>query len=290
MALRLIFGWIVIAGAAATAAAQEEKVSISSRIAGIVEKIHVKVGDAVQKGQILIEIDSALQRVEVEKANAQLAAAEARVARANAEYERGQRLVQVKAISREEFDNITAQRAEAQASLQLAKAVCERERILLDSTKLQAPVDGKVTRVAVTRGDSVKANETLLAVVVPAGAAQPKVSAKLNNLLKERRDILAKLADLAMSDFDAGRGSNLGIFNAQRALLEADLELAETHAERLKLLRKGVKITEPLLALVQARVKAGQAPPTELLQMQTMVLDARIRLLREEEKTGAERK
>lgn len=287
MALRLIFGWIVIAGAAATAAAQEEKVSISSRIAGIVEKIHVKVGDAVQKGQILIEIDSALQRVEVEKANAQLAAAEARLRLHTAELDRAKRLVEQKVIGREEYDQIVAKRAESEAALKLAAAVRDRERLLLDYATLRAPVDGRITRVGVTVGDSVKASETLLVVIVPADIAQPNASAKLKGLLKERRDTLAKLADLVMRDFNAGRGSNLAVFNAERALVEANLELAETRAERLKHLRKGVEITETALKFVQTRVKAGEAPPTELLQIQAIVLEARIRLLREEEKDGA---
>lgn len=111
--------------------------------------------------------------------------------------------------------------------------------------------------------------------------------AKLKELLKERHAVLTKVADLVAAQYQHGTVSLDRVADTQRALIESGLELAETPMERVVLLRKLVKLTETLNENAQARFKAGAAPETEVLQIRALLLDARIRLVREEEKAKA---
>ena len=67
-------------------------------------------------------------------------------------------------------------------------------------------------------------------------------------------------------------------------MLESGLELAANPAERADWLRKDVQLAEDVQKIVEARFRAGQASQAEALQAQIAVLEARIRLLREDNK------
>ena len=70
-----------------------ERVDVRSRVAGVVEAVHFKQGNLVKQGDLLISIDQAPYLAEFERAQAQVLAAEARVALAANEHERGQKLM-----------------------------------------------------------------------------------------------------------------------------------------------------------------------------------------------------
>ncbi|ABM36612.1 secretion protein HlyD [Polaromonas naphthalenivorans CJ2] len=69
-----------------------ERVDIRSRVAGTIQATHFREGALVKKGDLLLTIDPAPYAAEVERADAQVAAAQARVAQAKGEHERSQRL------------------------------------------------------------------------------------------------------------------------------------------------------------------------------------------------------
>ena len=69
-----------------------ERVEIRSRVAGAVHAAHFREGSLVKKGDLLLTIDPAPYAAEVERAEAQVAAAQARVVNSQSEYARAQRL------------------------------------------------------------------------------------------------------------------------------------------------------------------------------------------------------
>jgi membrane fusion protein, multidrug efflux system len=134
-----------------------ERVDIRSRVAGTVQTVHFREGALVKKGDLLLTIDPAPYAAEVERAEAQVAAALARQLYAKSEYERAQRLLDERAIAQREADErINAQR-EADANLRAARAALQTAQLSLGYTQVRAPVAGRVGRLEITVGNLVAA-------------------------------------------------------------------------------------------------------------------------------------
>ncbi len=134
-----------------------ERVDIRSRVAGTVQSVHFSEGALVRKGDLLLTIDPAPYAADVERAQAQLAAAQARLSYTQSEYERAQRLLDERAIAQREADErINAQR-EADANLRAARAALQSAQLSLGYTQVRAPVAGRVGRLEITVGNLVAA-------------------------------------------------------------------------------------------------------------------------------------
>jgi multidrug efflux system membrane fusion protein len=93
----------------------------------------------------------------VQRADAQVAAAQARVAQAKGEQERSQRLWSEQAISKRELDERVNGQREADANLRAAQAALQTARLSLGYTQLRAPVAGRVGKLEVTVGNLIAA-------------------------------------------------------------------------------------------------------------------------------------
>lgn len=134
-----------------------ERVDIRSRVAGTLQAVHFREGALVKKGELLLTIDPAPYAAEVERAGAQVAAAQARLAQAKGEHDRSQRLWSEQAISRREFDERTNGKGEADANLRAAQAALQTAQLSLGYTQVRAPVAGRVGKLEVTVGNLVAA-------------------------------------------------------------------------------------------------------------------------------------
>ena len=134
-----------------------ERVDIRSRVAGTVQAVHFREGALVRRGDLLLTIDPAPYAAEVERAEAQVAAAQARQTYSKSEYERARRLLDERAIAQREADErINAQR-EADANLRAARAALQTAQLSLGYTQVRAPVAGRVGRLEITVGNLVAA-------------------------------------------------------------------------------------------------------------------------------------
>ncbi|MEO7888242.1 MAG: efflux RND transporter periplasmic adaptor subunit [Polaromonas sp.] len=134
-----------------------ERVDIRSRVAGTIQAVHFREGSLVKKGDLLLTIDPAPYAAEVERADAQVAAAKARLTQAHSEQERSQRLWNEQAISKREFDERTNGKGEADANLRAAQAALQTAQLSLGYTQVRAPVSGRVGKLEVTVGNLVAA-------------------------------------------------------------------------------------------------------------------------------------
>lgn len=134
-----------------------ERVDVRSRVSGAVQAVHFREGALVKKGDLLLTIDPAPYAAEVDRAEAQVAAAQARVTQAKGEYERSQRLWNEQAISKREFEERGNGQREADANLRAAQAALQSARLNLGYTQVRAPVAGRVGRLEVTVGNLVAA-------------------------------------------------------------------------------------------------------------------------------------
>jgi HlyD family secretion protein len=147
----------------------ETKVDVSADITGRITRIAVKEGDLVKKGQFLIQIDpdqylSIVTRLEGQVAQMEASLAQARTNRDQARRQRDRSLDIQKAnaelIAREvveqaivAYDVSDANLKASQAGVDQARAALAEARSNLSKTRLTAPIDGRVVRLAVEEGE-----------------------------------------------------------------------------------------------------------------------------------------
>ncbi len=111
---------------------------VRPQVSGIVQERLFKEGAEVQKGEPLYQIDPAMYE-------AALARAEANVAAVQARADRYEALVPVKAVSQQDYDDV-------EAALQQAKAALKVARVNRTYTTIPAPISGRIGRSSVTIG------------------------------------------------------------------------------------------------------------------------------------------
>jgi multidrug efflux system membrane fusion protein len=132
-----------------------DKVDVRPLVSGTIVSVNFKDGSLVKKGDVLFVIDPRPYAAEVDRAQAQLAAAKARNGYAQSDWQRAQRLIEDNAIAKRDFDEKKNAAVEAAANVQAAEAALETARINLGYTKIVAPVSGRVSRAEVTLGNVV---------------------------------------------------------------------------------------------------------------------------------------
>ena len=127
-----------------------QKADISFRVSGKVEKILVKEGDEVKKGQVLAELDPVDFTIRLKDRKATYDTAKAN-------YDRARELVEKGAISRVDHDEIRAKFHTAKANLDAA------EQDLL-YTKLKANFDGYIAKRHVEKFEEVNVSQTIFSL------------------------------------------------------------------------------------------------------------------------------
>jgi RND family efflux transporter MFP subunit len=110
----------------------------------------------VKKGDPLFVIDPRTYQAEFDRAKADLQRAEAGLQLADIDFKRAQDLRAKNTISSSEFDQKAAAMKQAEASLNMAKAVSESSALNLDFTQIRSPIDGRVSEERVTIGNLVQ--------------------------------------------------------------------------------------------------------------------------------------
>lgn len=137
---------------------------VRARVEGILERRTYTEGSEVKAGDVLFRIDARSLAANVEAARATLARAEAQKLIAGQNLERMQALVASNAISKQEFDQAMAAKAQSNADVAAAKAALSKAEIDLGYATVTAPISGRIGRALVTEGALVgKGEATALA-------------------------------------------------------------------------------------------------------------------------------
>lgn len=134
-----------------------ERVEVRPRVAGTVLSVHFREGALVKQGDLLVTIDPAPYAAEVERAEAQVVAAEARVTLAKGEMERGEQLWSTRNVSQRDLDQRVNAHREAQGNLRSAQAGVTAAKLNLAYTEVRAPVAGRVGKSEITVGNQIAA-------------------------------------------------------------------------------------------------------------------------------------
>jgi multidrug efflux system membrane fusion protein len=134
-----------------------ERVEVRSRVAGAVKAVHFREGSLVKQNDLLITIDPDPYAAEVARTEAQVAAAQARVALTKNEMDRGRQLSGTQIISQRDLDQRLNAHREAEANVRAAEATLQSAKLNLEYTQVRAPVSGRVGRLEITVGNLVAA-------------------------------------------------------------------------------------------------------------------------------------
>jgi multidrug efflux system membrane fusion protein len=137
-----------------------ERVDIRPRVSGTVQSVHFREGALVKAGDLLVTIDPAPYQADVDRAAAQVLAAQARLTNATSTYQRSKHLLEDHAISQREYDDAFNAQAEADANLRAAQASLQGAKLSLGYTEVRAPVAGRVGKREITTGNLVAAGPT----------------------------------------------------------------------------------------------------------------------------------
>jgi multidrug efflux system membrane fusion protein len=175
-----------------------ERVEVRARVSGAVDAIHFREGALVAKGDPLLTIDPAPYQAEVDRARAQVASAEARIALAKADLERGQKMTRLETISQRDLDVRVNALREAQASEQGARAALKIAELNLGYTEVRAPVSGRVGRIEVTVGNLIAAGPgaPVLTHLVSVDPIYASFDADERSVLKALESLPAGLGDV----------------------------------------------------------------------------------------------
>lgn len=165
---------------------------VRPQVGGLVRELLFEEGSTVEAGQPLYRLDDAVYRAELSAARAGVARAEAALATARRNAARGEKLIERRAISQQDYDNLISARQQAEADRLAARAELERAEVTLERATLKAPIDGRVGRSTVTAGALVTAGQgEPLAVIQQLDPVYVEVSQSSSEFLSLRRELAA---------------------------------------------------------------------------------------------------
>jgi HlyD family secretion protein len=150
-----------------------ENIRVGAPSTGMVEKIFVQTGQAVQQGEPLFRLDTRgplaelrLQRAELEVASAKLTEAETEARDVRAQLACAEQVRDARALSREELDKRRNAVATAEARIATARAEVQRHRAKVNLLEVQlerltvcAPIDGVILQKNIHLGECVLIGE-----------------------------------------------------------------------------------------------------------------------------------
>ncbi len=195
-----------------------ERVEIRPRVSGPIQAVHFREGELVKQGDPLITIDPAPYAADVDGAEAQVAAAEARLSLSQSDLERGKQLSDNRVLSQRDLDQRINAKREAEANLRAAKAALQSAKLKLDYTEVRAPVAGRVGKLEVTVGNIVGEGPTapVLTTLVSVDPIYASFNANEQVVLR------------ALKGLDAGLNSH-----SQVSRIPVQMETAESNGKQV---------------------------------------------------------
>jgi membrane fusion protein (multidrug efflux system) len=142
------------------------KVDLVARVTAFLDKRLFLEGSEVKTGDLLYQLEQGPFKADVDAKEAALAQANALLTNATITRARAQALLNTVAGQRSNYDTALASERSDAAQVLAAQANLESSQINLSYTQIHAPIDGKITRTAVTEGNVVSPTSGTLATIV----------------------------------------------------------------------------------------------------------------------------
>jgi RND family efflux transporter MFP subunit len=153
-------------------------VTLSFTRPGRVTKVHVKEGQLVGAGELLIQQDDAAEQVQLKQlksqadSDVQVRASQAKLDQAKVDYEKMQEAGRKNAAAPLEVEHAKLDMIIADLSLELARFMHDQDRLKyedlkaqIDRMRLESPIAGRVEKIAIQEGESKDAQQPILRIV-----------------------------------------------------------------------------------------------------------------------------
>lgn len=127
-------------------------VEVKSKASGEILQLYADIGDQIERGTLLAEIDPRDVRNRFNQTEADLAVARAQLEIARAQLDRQRQLLEAQVITQAEFENATLSFANAQASLVRAQTNHELAELQVADVSIRAPMSGTIIQRNVEEG------------------------------------------------------------------------------------------------------------------------------------------
>lgn len=194
----------------------ENSANVSTRMMGYITKVHVKVGQRVSQGQLLVSINNTDLQAKKAQVEASILQAEAAYNSAKKDYERFVALFSQQSASQKELDDMTARYEMAKAGLEGAKQMKNEVQAQFAYSNITAPISGVITNTFVKEGDMANPGMPLLSVegtggyqvvarVSESDITSIKNGMKVKVLLKSKNIFLdGKVTEVSLSATNTG--------------------------------------------------------------------------------------
>jgi membrane fusion protein (multidrug efflux system) len=161
---------------------------VRPQVGGIIRARLFEEGAFVQKGQTLYEIEAGTYRADAERAAAGVAQAQANLEAATTKAKRYKELIDISAISQQDYEDAQTALKQAQATLAVAEATHKGAAINLGYTRVVAPISGRIGKSSVTVGALVNANQAAaLATIQDTSKIYVDITQSANDMLALRK-------------------------------------------------------------------------------------------------------
>ena len=171
-----------------------ERVDIRARVIGYLEDVHFQDGQLVKTGAPLYHIEKGPFEAAVQQAKAAVLRAQAQLDNATVQRQRAEDLLRSNSTSTATRDDRVAAEKSAAGDRAAAEAGLKTAEINLAYTDIAAPIDGRVGRTAVTRGNVVGPDSGVLTTIVssnPMYVSFPVSQRDFNRIFPRERDLKA---------------------------------------------------------------------------------------------------
>jgi len=166
-----------------------EEVAVVARVSGVLLAQKFVEGSYVKKGSILYEIEKDEYKAALDLATATYKKAQASYTKVKKDFARGEYLFNNKAISQQQYDELTYQRDSAKAELQATKASHAKALLEYNYTTIKAPISGQIGISQSDVGSLITAANTHLATITALEPLYAEFSLPNSDVLKYRSQI-----------------------------------------------------------------------------------------------------
>ncbi|HVZ05169.1 efflux RND transporter periplasmic adaptor subunit [Hyphomicrobium sp.] len=174
-------------------------VEVRARVSGYLEKIHFTDGQLVKAGDPLFTIDRRPFEAALDQSKAAVKQAQANLAFAEADLQRGQNLVRGTSITQQTLDQRLQTKRVAEATVAAQEAATRQAELDLEFTELTAPISGRIGDRRVSVGNLVTGGATgtttLLATIVSVDPIRFEFTMDEGSYLRYLRAAAAGQAD-----------------------------------------------------------------------------------------------
>jgi len=139
--------------------------TVTAETSGRIVQRHVERGDAVEAGDLLLELDASRLELDLRQAEATRAARETDLKHAAREYERGETLRKQSALSAQKRDDLRHALEAARDAHSLAEVARDKAKRMLEDSRITAPFAGSVDALHADVGDFVSVGTPVASVL-----------------------------------------------------------------------------------------------------------------------------